>query len=516
MSFNLQRAGTLCLLTILLLSVGFASQAEPMAAPGDKTKAIQLKLASLPDKPGLWQKHEFSIKNDKEQRFYVRGLNPAAPLSIQLISADASLPATISLHRLSWMKADYQASLQQGDFSYTGRAYGDVGIRIRPAAEGTAKATLLIWQGEPVAKPLVSFYNRPSADAPSAKQQRQQSQSSTPWWHIAVVALLAIIALLLFKLLKRQAANAALILTLVSTTLLITSQPLSAQEKEKLKPTETAQPAPDPFEIPADAKPAATEPMDKNKAASANPDDKDKERVTDNAGSAPKDDVTPAPKDDTAADSKPDTIEDTPSDAADYQDRLAQAEQRIADLAQQVGNNRAELERLQYLLEQDKQNEPDADNFPALPLSCKPPQIDGDGLVRDGDAQWENYERCQQCYVQPLQDLENQLLLYEKLRVYYRSTKDYVNNVITLGDKAPKPHSLIENAWAAQKYAINQTFSKTKQAYDNKLPELNDKLSNILDRIGQCETDYNNNPMWRDTTGIFFLNTMATSYKRTD
>ena len=514
MSFTLQCASRFCLLLLLLLLPGFLSQAEPMAAPGDNTKAMQLKLTSLPDKPGLWQKHEFSIKNDKEQRFFVRGLNPAAPLSIQLISADASLAATISLHRLSWMKAEYQANLQQGDFSYTGRAYGDVGIRIKPIADSTTKATLLIWQGEPVAKPLVSFYNRPSADANGAKQQRQQGESSTQWWHIAVVALLAIIAVLLFKLLKKPAANAALILTLVSVTMLITSPPLSAQDKDKPKPTETTQPVPDPFDIPSDAKPAATEPMDKNKAASANPDDKDKARVTDNAGSAPKDDVTTAPKDD--ADSKPDTAQDTPSDAADYQNRLAQAEQRIADLAQQVGNNRAELERLQYLLEQDKHNEPDADNFPALPLSCKPPQIDGDSLIRDGDAQWENFERCQQCYAQPLRDLENQLLLYEKLRVYYRSTKDYVNNVITLGDKAPKPHSLIENAWAAQKYAINQTFSKTKQAYDNKLPELNDKLSSILDRIGQCETDYNNNPMWRDTAGIFFLNTMATSYKRTD
>lgn len=494
----------LCLLAVCLL---LPARAEPMAAPGDKTKAVQLKLAAVPDKPGLWQKHEFSIKEDKEQRFYVRGLNPAAPLSIQLISADPTLAATVSLHRLSWMKAEYQASLQQGDFNYSGRAYGDVGIRIRPHADTSSKATLLIWQGEPVAKPLVSFYNRPSADAKGANQQRQQGQSSTQWWHIAVVALLAVIAVLLFKLLKRPSTNAAVILTLLSTMLLVTSPPLSAQDKDKPKPGETAQPAPDPFEIPADAKPAATTAMDKNKAVSANPDDKDKARVTDNAGSAPKDD----------ADSKPASADDTPSDpAADYSDRLAQAEQRITDLAQQVGNNRAELERLQYLLEQDRQNEPDADNFPALALSCKPPQIDGDGLIRDGDAQWENFERCQQCYAQPLQDLENQLLLYEKLRVYYRSTKDYVNNVITLGDKAPKPHSLIENAWAAQKYAINQYFSQTKAAYDNKLPELNDKLSSILDRIGQCETDFNDNPMWRQTSGLFFYNTMATSYKRSD
>ena len=199
-----------------------------------------------------------------------------------------------------------------------------------------------------------------------------------------------------------------------------------------------------------------------------------------------------------------------------YQQRIAEAEQHVQTLSQQVSANRAELERLRLLLEQDRHNEPDADNFPPLPLSCKPPQIEGDGLIRDGDAQWENYERCQQCYVQPLADLENQLLLYEKLRVYYRSTKDYVNNVITLGDKAPKPHSLIENAWAAQKYAINLSFSQTKTAYDNKLPELNAKLSSILDRIGQCETDFNNNPMWRQTAGIFFYNTMATSYKRSD
>ena len=506
MSFALPRAGMLCLLTILLLSVGFASEAEPMAAPGDKTKAIHLKLASLPNKPGLWQKHKFSITSDKEQRFYVRGLNPAAPLSIQLISADKNLAATISLHRLSWMKAEYQASLQQGDFNYTGRAYGDVGIRIRPHANTSSKATLLIWQGEPVAKPLVSFYNRPSADT---TQQRPHADSSVQWWQLAVVALLVIIAFLLFKHLKKPAANAVLAAALVSAMLVVASPPLSAQDKdkEKPKPAATAQPAPDPFDIPAEAKPATAEPMDKNKAASANPGDKDKARVTDNAGSAPKDD----------ADSKPASADDTPSDpTADYSDRLAQAEQRINDLAQQVGNNRAELERLQYLLEQDRQNEPDADNFPALALSCKPPQIDGDGLIHDSDAQWENFERCQQCYAQPLQDLENQLLLYEKLRVYYRSTKDYVNNVITLGDKAPKPHSLIENAWAAQKYAINQTFSKTKQAYDNKLPELNNKLSSILDRIGQCETDFNDNPMWRQTSGLFFYNTMATSYKRSD
>ena len=293
----------------------------------------------------------------------------------------------------------------------------------------------------------------------------------------------------------------------VSSASLLSSPPLHAQDKDKKPPQEQTEPvAGNPFEIPKDAKPADVT-VDKNKDASSGAR-ADKDKGKDKPDSSDKDNTKPAePKPDDSA---------TENADASYQQRITEAEQHVQALSEQVSANRAELERLRMLLEQDRDNEPDADNFPPLPLSCKPPQIDGDGLVRDGDAQWENYERCQQCYAQPLADLESHLLVYEKLRVIYRSTKDYVNNAITLGDKVPKPHTLLENAWAGQKYAINQSFEKTKQAYDAKLPELNDKLSQILDRVGQCETDFNNNPMWRQTAGIFFYNTMATSYKRSD
>jgi len=101
MSYTLQRTAMLCLVSILMLCAGFSSQAEPMAAPGDTTKAMQLKLASLPDKPGLWQKHEFSIKNDKEQRFFVRGLNPAAPLSWPTASSSATMKASTGYLNIS-------------------------------------------------------------------------------------------------------------------------------------------------------------------------------------------------------------------------------------------------------------------------------------------------------------------------------------------------------------------------------------------------------------------------------
>ena len=433
MTFVLNYRVTLLIKTLVFCMLSSPLLAEPMAAPGDNVKARQIKLAEVAGKPGYWHKTALELKTDQEQRFFVRGLNPAAPLSIQLITADPHASTKVSLHRLSWINADHHATVQQGLFRFDGRAYGDVGIRIQSQQFSDAAATLLVWQGEPVLKPLVSFYSPPDTAA--------NAGDAIHWWQIAIVALLLVIVLLLLKILRKPATLSALLTVAIGGASLLPSLPLQAQDNAH--------------------------------------------HATENADSS-------------------------------YQQRIGEAEQHVQTLSQQVSANRVELERLRLLLEQDSHNEPDADNFPPLPLSCKPPQIEGDGLIRDGDAQWENYERCQQCYVQPLADLENQLLLYEKLRVYYRSTKDYVNNVITLGDKAPKPHSLIENAWAAQKYAINLSFSQTKTAYDNKLPELNAKLSSILDRIGQCETDFNNNPMWRQTAGIFFYSTMATSYKRSD
>lgn len=494
-----------CLLSVALLNLSLFAFAEPMAAPGDKTKAQQLKLAEIAGKPGRWHKKPLTLSADKEQRFFVRGLNPAAPLSVQLVTEDITAAVSVSLHRLSWINADYQAALQQGLFRFDGRAYGDVGISIKPQTGTATKATLLLWQGEPVVKPLVSFYSPPAGAADSNTTPANNIVAGTQWWHIAVVVLLLVIVVLLLKLLRKPAAAGAVLAISLAATGLLPAPPLSAQDKDDKPPVEQTEPVADnPFDIPKDAK-LADVTVDKNKDASAGTTaDKGKDKPPQNTD---KDKDKPEPK-----------ADDNSTDGSDssYQQRLAAAEQHVEALAAQVSANRAELERLRLLLEQDRNNEPDAGNFPALPLSCKPPQIEGDGITRDGDTLWQNFERCQQCYAQPLADLENHLLIYEKLRVIYRSTKDYVNNAIRLGDKVPKPHTLLENAWAGQKYAINQSFEKTKQAYDAKLPELNSTLSDILDRLGQCETDFNNNPMWRQTAGIFFYNTMATSYKRSD
>jgi hypothetical protein len=235
-------------------------------------------------------------------------------------------------------------------------------------------------------------------------------------------------------------------------------------------------------------------------------------------------DKTPrAPKDAAPKDPAGAGATSTDGNGADsYRERIEAAEQNVRDLANQVAANRAELERLRMLVESDRENETDPDRFPPMPVSCRPPLLaGGDGVLSPQesdaiDAAWENFEECAQCYREPLADFERQLELYERLRVLYSDTSKFVTKVISVGDQVAKPHYLLENAWAAQKTKIRVDFAKTQTAYDAKLAEFNGKLSEILDRIGQCETELNNNPMWRSTNGTFFYHAMANSYKRTD
>ncbi|HPF22391.1 MAG TPA: hypothetical protein PK417_02880, partial [Hyphomonas sp.] len=199
-----------------------------------------------------------------------------------------------------------------------------------------------------------------------------------------------------------------------------------------------------------------------------------------------------------------------------YQDRLNQAERQIDELNRQASANRAEIERLRMLIESDKDNEPDPSNMPPLPLSCRPPSVDEESGDETAKNAWKNYEDCRSCYDQPLKDLDETLLLYEKLRIIYNSTKNYVDTAITIGDSIEKPHYLVEAAWAQQKAEIQHTFKGTKDAYEAKWAEFNDRLSRNLDAVGQCESKYNNNPMWRETDARLFYQTVKASYQRAE
>lgn len=520
-----------CFVLGTMLTLPMAVRAEPTALPGDKVKAVKLKLAEVAGEPGRWARGEVRLRGDGLKRIFVQGLDVSAPASVQVVGERLDVPVEVTLHRHTWGRAEARGTTGAGgSYRFEGRIFGDLGVGLRSVDGEATRVTVIVWQGEPVPPGFSSVYAAPgTARATAAGMPAPASAESTfSMW--AIFAVLVVIAVLLAGLLMRRrgGASAALLLGL---SLLVPQPPAGAAND----PVATDKPLPD---RPAD------KPVDKDGTKQSN-SRKDKPVAADEAAPnpfdvpahsdwkpPPRDGADEAPKlDGSAMDDESPPDEPAVGDAAEggsYRDRIAAAEQANRDLAAQVERNRAEIERLRFLLESDRDNEPSPANLPPMPLSCRPPAPEtpaGDGVLSPGesealddafDAAWEQFEECKRCYQQPLADFEAQILLYEKLRGIYSGTKKYVTNVITTGDSLAKPHYLLENAWAAQKLDIKVAFAKTGQAYDAKLIELNDKLSLILDRIGECETSVNNNPMWRQTSGLFFHQTMANSYKRSD
>jgi hypothetical protein len=511
----------------LSATIGLPALAEPMVAPGDKVKARQVRLAERSGEPGQWGRVQLRLQDDREQRVFVRGLNVAAPLSVQVVAEHGDRPVRVSLHRHAWAQAQTEGSTEGGGvFRFDGRAHGDVGVKLVSLTGEPVRATVLFWQGEPVPRSLAVVYAAPgtarAAQAGMADGAAGAGSNTVLWGALALGAL-ALGAAGWWWGRRGRAPLAWAALALAGGALLAPPGPVLAQPG-----------APNPFDVQGWKPPGGPgspkeskdkeDVVDKDKAVDSNqPADKDKDAARDTAANKDKaaEGESPGDKDKDASAGAPKDPAEADSGAApegDYRERIAAAENHARELAQQVARNRAEIERLKLLLESDRDAEPQPDRFPPMPLSCRPPSIEGDGVQRpdEADAAWAHFERCQQCYAQPLADFERQLQLYEQLRVLYSGTRDYVTKVIDLGDKLPKPHSLLEGAWAAQKLSIRQSFDGTKKAYDAKLIEFNDRLADILDRIGRCETELNNNPMWRQTSGLFFHQTMANSYKRSD
>lgn len=539
--------------------LSLAAWAEPAAPPGDEIKAIKLDYAERSSGDGRMAAAEITVSG-APARYYVRGTDVSAPFSVQVIAASTARPLDVSLHRQNWGKAVHTGSTgNTGAFVFEGRAHGDVGVQLTSPDGQPARATIVFWQGTPAPPGMARVYTNPSFEGASAGGRSAAGSDGGSLVLYVIAGLLAVIVIFLGLLVLRRGkggGSAAAALLLVGGLALtapdagpawaqgegprnpFTGEPLPGPSGPK--PDETK---PDPFDVPNpfDVDDPLQIPSDKDKDATAGrPDDKPKDDMPDNpfagegtTGTAkdvgPKPDdpnpfagegtthtgrpIEPKPGDFETGSSAP---KDDPAPAdADYASRLAEAERRISDLNRQASANRAEIERLRMLIESDRQNEPDPSNLPPMPLTCRPPAVE-----RSDDAAlesaWRNYDDCQTCYREPLRQLDELLLNYERLRIIYMSTAEFVSTAITIGDSVQKPHQLVEAAWAQEKAGIQATFNGTKRAYDEKWAEFNDKLSGLLDEIGACEADLNNNPMWREKEGRMFFQTIKASYQRTN
>lgn len=538
------------------LMIAVAAWAEPATPPGDEIKAIKLDYGERPGKEGRFAAVELTV-GSAPARYYVRGTNVSAPFSVQVIAAARSRPLDVTLHRHNWGKAVQTGSTgSDGSFVFEGRAYGDVGIQLTSPDGAPARATVVFWQGAPATPSLARVYSNPEIAKAAGTSARAASAAggTSPIFYV-IAGLLAVIAVFLaIMLTRRNKAGAAAILLIGGLTMAGVHAPAPAYaQAEEPPPRDVPNPfdagKPPPAEGPRDNdkdvtagkpdevpnpfnvdKPPPETPRDKDKDATAGkPEDKPKDdpanpftgETTTGSGRPielkPEDfDPSNAPKDDPApgGDAPMSDPEPAPVDEG-YGDRLAEAEARINELNRQASANRAEIERLRMLVESDREMEPDPSNLPPMPLTCRPPAVENE-FDEEMSAAWDNYDACEACYREPFRELDELLLNYERLRIIYMSTADFVSTAITMGDTVPKPHQFVEMSWAQQKADIQKSFQGTKDAYDAKWAEFNEEMTGILDELGRCEAEHNNNPMWRTTEGEMFYRTIKASYQRTN
>jgi hypothetical protein len=551
------------------LFCSFGAIAEPATPPGDEIKAIKLDYSEQDGFGGRLAAAEVTVA-EQAVRYYVRGTNVSAPFSIQVIAASTARPLEVTLHRQNWAKpVQSGTTVAEGVFVFEGRAHGDVGVQLTSPDGQPARATVVFWQGEPAPPSMAAVYTNPELQA-SAGNGGMSGPGPGSFVLYLIVALLVVIVVLLAVMLFRKGKGGAAALVLVAgvyggmswpgpvealtaddpPTNPFTGQGINRPSKPGPKDPKPDAP-PDPFAVDG---PVPEVPRDKDKDASAGkPGDKDKDAPKDKPEDKPggddpaspfagetttgsgrpidlkPDDFDPsnAPKDEPGRGDPvpgggpeegmgPDDLGpgEAPIDDG-YTDRLADAERRINELDRQASANRAEIERLKMMQESDREMEPNPSNLPPMPLTCRPPAVERDDDEEMGAA-WDNYDACQACYRDPFRELDELLLNYERLRIIYMSTADFVSTAITMGDTVPKPHQFVEMAWAQQKADIQKSFQGTKDAYDAKWAEFNDEMTGVLDAIGQCEADLNNNPMWRSTEGEMFYRTIRASYQRTN
>ena len=494
------------LFTCLILLPGLAL-AQPMSDPGDDTRATELKLEPVDgNDAGRWARVQVRVPADG-RRYWVGGLDVMAPLSIQVAAERPEAPVAVSLHRFAWGRPDATGDTgDAGIYRFDGRAQSRVGILLKPTDGRTARATLLVGQGPAQRADFLGVVVPAGGDGGPAGDTGGAAATGagdTSWTTYAILAVLAVIAALLGVLVLRRGrgapAAAVLLAAFIGSAL---PAPSHAAQDEKTGSGRT--------EVPEDPRLEEPKAWEGKPDPDWEPNDPDQKPDAMGDGNRDKDKDLPGPD-------KPG--DETPG--GDYRERVESLERHVRELHERTTRDRAELERLRLLVEEDRENQPDPSRLPPMPLSCRPPADEEpleSGRIRDRarSEAWSAYDDCQRCYAEPLAELDRQLELYERLRILYSGAKTDLAKMMAAGDMAPKPHYMVDSAWQAQKQKINIAFQGTQSAYDKKHAEFRERLTGIVDSLGRCEAEHNGNPMWRDTSGKLFLETISSSYARND
>ena len=143
------------------------------------------------------------------------------------------------------------------------------------------------------------------------------------------------------------------------------------------------------------------------------------------------------------------------------------------------------------------------------------PDINPDGLpeLPVGCGMSEQAAACLQCYAAAQGHLQGMMLLLERLRASYDSTKRYVDAAISFGDNVSGIHAVSGLSWQTQRRGIVRQFEQFGRTYEGKREEMMSSLRRALDEINACEAQYFSNPDWFSRYGFVYYQFMDSRYK---
>lgn len=133
---------------------------------------------------------------------------------------------------------------------------------------------------------------------------------------------------------------------------------------------------------------------------------------------------------------------------------------------------------------------------PALPSSCA-----------EGTA-------CGECFATGRRQLDGMRINLERLRCTYTAYKRFVDASVAFGDSTSGIHAVTGLAWQTERAGIMKEFDKLNATYDRKYREMLPNLQSALQKVGQCEAQFYNNPDWYNRFGFIYYTFMADRYKR--
>lgn len=121
---------------------------------------------------------------------------------------------------------------------------------------------------------------------------------------------------------------------------------------------------------------------------------------------------------------------------------------------------------------------------------------------------------CENCFQEAQRKLNFMRYNLEKLRIIYRSTKDYADNAMAFGDSASGIHGVSGLAWQHEKVGIQKSLEKLGKTYDEKYRGMMRSLLGALQEVAGCERQHFNELDWYNRYGFMFYSFMEERYRR--